>query len=364
MLTLGLAFTFGAIGFAYMQSPQFGKAPEGKRLQRIKESPNYQDGQFRNAHATPTFAEGYSLTRAIYEVLIKRNPRKTPVDTIPSVKTDLKSISLDRNVLIWFGHSSYYMQIDGKRILIDPVFSGNASPLAGMTKSFAGSDMYNADDFPEIDYLLITHDHYDHLDYKTILRLKDKVSKVICGLGVGAHFEYWGYDAGQILEKDWDEVIEVGKGFNIHTAKARHGSGRTFRSNNTLWMSYIIDSPSQKIYVGGDSGYDTHFAEIGAQYGPFDLAILENGQYDVAVPYIHMQPEQTLQAATDLQANCLLPVHSSKFVLNRHPWDEPLIRLAKLATESNMPLITPMIGQVVALDDIMQAFVHWWEGLN
>lgn len=194
-----------------------------------------------------------------------------------------------------------------------------------------------------------------------MLALKGKVGKVICGLGVGAHLERWGYTPEMIIEKDWWQDVELEEGFIVHTAPARHFSGRSFSRNNTLWQSYVLETPAMKIYIGGDSGYDTHFAEIGEKFGPMDLAILENGQYDLAWKYIHMQPEEVLQAAKDLKAKRLLPVHSSKFTLGNHAWDEPLRRIKAIA---DIPLATPMIGQVVDLRDNGQVFGEWWKDLN
>lgn len=293
--------------------------------------------------------------------MFEKVERLRPLDSLPSVKTDLLALQADKDVLVWFGHSSYFMQINGKRILVDPVFSGSVSPVPGGGKAFKGADIYTIDDFPEIDYLFISHDHYDHLDYKTALLLKNKVKKVICGLGVGSHLERWGYPADMVIEKDWWEQVDLGDGFTAYTTPARHFSGRSFSRNNTLWLSYVLQTPSMKIYIGGDSGYDTHFAEIGEKYGPVDLAILENGQYNVAWKYIHMQPEEVLQAAKDLKAKRLLPVHSSKFVLGNHPWDEPLRRIKAAA---DMPLATPMIGQIVDLHDEKQVFTEWWKDVK
>lgn len=256
------------------------------------------------------------------------------------------------------------MQIEGKRFLVDPVFSGSASPVPGTVKAFKGTDRYTVDDLPPVDYLVISHDHYDHLDYETIVKLKDKVKMVICGLGVGAHFEHWGYPAGKIIESDWNNTIPLDGGFRIHTTPARHFSGRGFTRNNTLWMSYVLQTPKKKIYIGGDSGYDTHFAEIGNQYGPIDLAILENGQYNLAWEAIHMLPEQVFQAAKDLKAKRLFPVHSSKFTLAMHAWDEPLTKVTAFAKAEAFPLVTPVIGEMVDLNDTAHVFPEWWKGLN
>ncbi|WP_409417269.1 MBL fold metallo-hydrolase [Flavobacterium sp. PS2] len=352
------------VTFLYMMHPKFGKAPEGNRLELIQKSSNYSDGKFQNTHDTPNLTNGYSFGGILYDQLFGNHPRREPVDSIPSIKTDLHNLSPDADVLVWFGHSSYFMQIDGKRFLIDPVFSGNASPLPGTVTAFKGSNGYTVADLPTIDYLFISHDHYDHLDYETIVTLKSKVKKVICGLGVGGHFERWGYPTDKIIEKDWNETIVLEDGFKVHTTPARHFSGRGFSKNNTLWLSYVLQTPSIKIYIGGDSGYDTHFAKIGEQFGPIDFAILENGQYNLAWEAIHMLPEQVLKAAQDLKAKRLFPVHSSKFKLAMHSWDEPLNKLSTLSKTAHLPLVTPMIGEVVNLNDSTQVFKEWWKGVN
>lgn len=361
LLSLVLLLAIGT--YFYMRSPKFGKAPSGKRLERMLQSPNYKDGKFQNLHHTPSLTEGYSMLGVMFDMLFKDHPRRKPIDSLPSIKTDLLNLPANENVLVWFGHSSYFMQINGKRFLVDPVFSGNASPIPGTTKSFKGADIYNVDDLPSIDYLVISHDHYDHLDYETIIALKSKVKTVICGLGVGEHFEYWGYAPSQLIERDWNEEVNLGDGFKLHTVPGRHFSGRGFTRNNTLWTSYILETPKAKIYIGGDSGYDTHFKQIGEKFGPMDLAILENGQYNVAWQAIHTLPHETLQAAKDLKAKRLFPVHSSKFTLAMHQWDEPLNDISRLA-EGNLPLVTPMIGEKVELDNDTQAFKQWWKGVK
>lgn len=348
----------------YLRQDQFGKTPSGKRLERIQRSPNFKNGKFQNLSKTPTLAEGHNYFSVIYEAYFKKKPRHYPTDIIPSVKTDLKNLSPDGDVLVWFGHSSYFMQIDGKRFLVDPVFSGSASPIPGTLKAFKGTNVYTVEDLPEIDYLFITHDHYDHLDYKTIIALTGKTKKVICGLGVGSHLEYWGYDSGKIIESDWNEKIELENGFTAFVEPARHFSGRGLSTNKTLWVSYILQTPTMKIYMGGDSGYDTHYAVIGDKHGPFDLAILDNGQYNKAWKYIHNLPEDVLKAAQDLKTKRVLPVHSSKFALGSHAWDEPLMKLTDLNQSYNISLVTPMIGEAVLLKDRTPQFKQWWIGIN
>lgn len=347
----------------YMQQPKFGKAPSGARLERMKQSPNFKDGVFENKTHTPSLTEGYSMTKVLWDFLFSKNPNQKPHQDIPSVHTDLKHLPADSNILVWFGHSSYFLQVDGVKFLVDPVFSGNASPVPGSTKAFKGSDAYTVADLPEIDYLLISHDHYDHLDYETIKALKAKVWKVVCGLGVGAHFEYWGYAADKIIEKDWEETILLEHGMKLHTLSSRHFSGRTFKRNNTLWLSFLLETPNQKIFLGGDGGYDDRFKAIGQRFGSIDLAILENGQYNVAWQAIHCLPEETLKAAKEMNAKRIMPVHSGKFSLALHDWNEPLREISRL-NAGHIPLVTPRIGEPVRINDTTQVFTDWWSGVD
>ncbi len=342
----------------------FGARPTGARLELIKKSKNFRDGKFQNLNPTPSLTEGYSYPSVLYNFFFGTKLHVVPEDSIPHVKTDLKRISKLANALVWFGHSSYWMQIHGKSVLVDPVLNDHAAPFKSMNKAFKGAASYTADDLPYIDYLIITHDHWDHLDYETIRKLKGRVGKVICGLGVGAHLEKWGYPASQLIEKDWGDKVVLDEQITLHFTPARHFSGRSIFSNNTLWTSYVLETPSLKIFLGGDSGYDNHYEEIGRKFGGFDLAILENGQYNVAWKYIHAMPEDVLRAGKDLRAKRILPVHSGKFALAAHAWYEPLARITELNKNAGQTLITPMIGEVVNMDDEQQKFKHWWLGLK
>jgi L-ascorbate metabolism protein UlaG (beta-lactamase superfamily) len=355
-----LVILFAAIVVLFMRQQQFGKTPSGARMERIKQSPNYRNGAFQNLNNTPALAEGVGYTTVMRDFFFRKSKRSSPASKIPAIKTDL--ISLDRNedILVWFGHSSYFLQTGGVRFLIDPVFSGNASPVSFTTRSFDGADRYTPDDMPEVDYLLITHDHYDHLDHRTVQALRPKVKKVITGLGVGAHLEHWGYDSQVIHEMDWNESFSLRPGFTIHTVPARHFSGRRFKRNGTLWTSFVLTAPGRQIFIGGDSGYDSHFAAIGDKFGPFDLVMLENGQYNEYWKYIHMMPEQVVQAAKDLKARKLFPVHWSKFALALHDWDEPIKRVVTSATNAGMPLLHPRIGEVTHLNETTEPS-KWWD---
>jgi len=351
-------------GYFYMNQEKFGKAPGENRVAAFSASPNFKDETFQNQEVTPELADGKSTMDVMFTFFFKTFPRVRPVDTLPSVKNNLHTIPPDSNILVWFGHSSFYIQLDGKRILADPVFSGNASPIPGTNTSFPGTDIYSVNDIPAIDYLFLTHDHYDHVDYETLIGLRTKIRKVICGLGIGEHLERWGYSQDQIIERDWHEQVQLDSGFVAYVEPARHFSGRGLKRNNTLWASFLLQTPSMKIYMGGDSGYGSHFSEIGNTYGPIDLVLLDNGQYDSAWRYIHTLPAEVLLAARDLKAKRLFPVHSSKFKMANHPWDEPLIEITKLNKAYGFPLVTPLIGEVVNLNDTLRTFRPWWSGLN
>jgi L-ascorbate metabolism protein UlaG (beta-lactamase superfamily) len=346
----------------FMRQPKFGKAAGGERLQKMKSSPNYSNGQFQNEHHTPSLKEGVSVLKVMRQFFFNKSKRSKPAAVLPSRKTDLHALSANKNVLVWFGHSSYFMQVDGKKILVDPVLGGSASPLAFTTRSFAGSDVYTTHDIPAIDYLFITHDHWDHMDYATIMLLKPKVSTIITGLGTAAHLERWGFDAGRIIERDWNEEAVLSDGFKVNTTPARHFSGRGFKRNGSLWMSFVLTTPTTKIFIGGDSGYDSHFAAIGNKFGPFDIAILECGQYNDYWHYIHMMPEEVVKAAQELRAKKLLPVHWSKFSLSLHAWDEPIIKVVEESNKMNMPVIHPMIGEEVNLQQD-QVYTQWWKNV-
>jgi L-ascorbate metabolism protein UlaG (beta-lactamase superfamily) len=363
-LTLFIFFSLVLIAVLFLQQRKFGKAPAGERLKKIKASPNYRNGAFQNQSITPSLTEGASFFSVLVEFIFHKKPRAKPKDRIPSVKTDLLNLDITKDILVWFGHSSYFMQVDGKRLLVDPVFSGAASPLSFTTRSFEGTEIYTTDDIPPIDFLFISHDHWDHLDYETVIKLKPKIKKIITGLGTGEHLEYWGYARENIIEKDWDEEVILGDGFKVNTVPARHFSGRGFKRNGALWTSFVLQTPTMKIFIGGDSGYDRHFEEIGKTFGPFDLVILENGQYDKSWKYIHMAPEEVLKAAKELGAKKLLTVHSSKFAIANHAWDDPLLKITGLNKVENVPLITPVIGEQVNLKDETQKFGEWWKEVN
>ena len=350
--------------FLFFNQLKFGKLPKGERLEKIKLSPNYNNGAFQNLSDTPDLTEGATIPSIMYDIIFKKNNRNTPKDLIPSLKTNLHQLDKNEDILVWFGHSSYFMQIDGKRYLVDPVLCGYASPFSFSTRAFNGSNIYTAEDIPDIDFLIITHDHWDHLDYDTIKKIKSKVGLIICGLGIGQHFEHWGYDMNKVIEKDWNEEVLLENNIVIYTTPARHFSGRTFTRNKALWTSFVLKTSNFKIFIGGDSGYDYHFAEIGKKFGEFDLAILENGQYNKSWKHIHLMPNEIAKAAKDLNTKQLLAIHNSKFSLSNHDWDEPLNSISEKCEEENIKLLTPMIGEKVLLNNSNQQFSKWWKDIN
>jgi L-ascorbate metabolism protein UlaG (beta-lactamase superfamily) len=348
----------------FFQQPSFGAKAAGERLERMEKSVHYAGNSFTNLSYTPALTEGVGYTAVLSEFLFKGNKRGKPGQPLPAKKTILHDLDPNEDVLVWMGHSSYYLQLAGKRILVDPVLSGAASPLSFTTKAFAGTDVYTIADIPTLDYLFITHDHWDHLDHTTVTALERKTAKVVTGLGTGAHLVYWGYAKEKILELDWYESTVLTEELKVVALPARHFSGRSLKRNANLWVSFALLSDRRRVYLGGDSGYDNHFAAIGEAYGPFDLVILECGQYDKSWKYIHMHPSEVLKAATELKAAQLLPVHWAKFKLGNHAWDESVnILLAQYRSSEHPPVTTPMLGELVKIGE--PAITHrWWQGLD
>jgi len=338
----------------------FGKLPSGDRLTRVKASPQYRKGKFANQSLTPDLSEDATMWKVLKAFRNKPATVK-PSDILPVIQPDISALPEDETAIIWLGHSSYYMQFAGLKMLVDPVLSGRASPIPGMIKAFAGTELIRATDLPKLDYVLITHDHYDHLDYQTIRQLKSKTGHWLTSLGVGEHLEYWGIPADKITELDWWEQTSLRHGCSLTATPSRHFSGRGLKRAQSLWSSFVLQTPQHKFYLGGDSGWDTHFAEIGKRFGPFDLAILECGQYHPYWKHIHMMPEEVVAAAEQLGARCLLPVHWGKFALALHPWKEPITRLLSAASGKQIRVLTPMIGQTLVLGSDEGYDQAWWD---
>ncbi|RZL44043.1 MAG: MBL fold metallo-hydrolase [Pedobacter sp.] len=340
--------------------PVFGKHPSGNRLNKIKSAANYTNGEFKNQSHTPTKPDNVTYWMMI-KAMLKGNKDGSPKLPLPHHQSDF-SPSADFK-LTWFGHSSYLIQVDNLNILVDPIFNERPSPFQFIgTKQFAGTDFISIEDLPSLDIVLISHDHYDHLEQDSILKLKDKTKMFITSLGVGAHLEFWGIPKDKIIELNWGDQVSPLANIKLTAAPARHFSGRLFKRNQTLWSSFILQTSNNKIYIGADSGYDHHFKTIGDEHGPFDLAILECGQYNTMWPFIHMMPEQVAQASLDLNAKYLLPVHWAKYKLALHNWDEPILRLKAKADEQNVQLLTPHLGETFTLNGNLPK-QSWWLNL-
>lgn len=353
------------IGIAYLARTlrfEFGRKPSSTLLEARAHSGQLQSGVFQNEIDTPAQTGDFSYSKLIRELIYPSSKHRKPPAAIPNEKINLHALLQQAPSIVWFGHSSYLLTLNGFTILVDPVMSGHSAPLPFLVKSFAGTDIYSVDDLPPIDLLLITHDHYDHLDYETVKKLNPKVKQVIAPLGCGEHLRFWGYDANIVSELNWHESITIGE-HTITATPARHFSGRAFERNTSLWASYVLKSTALNLYLGGDSGYGPHFKAIGDQYGPFDLALLESGQYNPAWAFIHMMPEETVQAAQDLNARVLMPVHWGKFVLSLHNWDEPIQRLTAAAQQKNQALFTPTLGKAMPLNG-ENLDNPWWETIK
>ncbi|MES2457737.1 MAG: MBL fold metallo-hydrolase [Bacteroidota bacterium] len=357
-MTYTLVILAVLILFTYwvLHLPVFGKLPQGPRLAHIQQLPIYKGDALANLSFTPMKPEGVTYWDMIRGML-RGNENKRPKKALPHVQPDFSAS--ERTKLIWFGHSSYFIHTAGLNILVDPVFSERPSPFTFLgTKRFAGTDFVRPEDFPELDVVLITHDHYDHLDYEVLKKLSAKTKRFITSLGVGAHLEHWGIPAAKVTELSWDEAFEYGP-LKFTALPARHFTGRKFKRNQTLWSAFVLQTPESKLYLGGDSGYDTHFKKAGENYGPFDIALLECGQYNAYWPWIHMFPEQAVQAALDLNAKVLMPVHWGKFALAMHDWDEPVIRVVAKAKAENLKITTPLPGESVILNE-RYPDKAWW----
>lgn len=349
---LGLAL-LAFVVLSFLNKAVFGTQPSAEHF---KDLLNYRNGSFQNRSPTPMITEDGSYWK-IVKLMLNRPKSVNPSTTLPVIKTNLKALDFSKNCLVWLGHSSYLLVLDGKRVLVDPVFY-NASPVSFFGKPYKMSYNYSPADLPEIDVLVITHDHYDHLDYKAVSELKHKVQKVVTSKGVNEHLNLWGFEPEKITSLNWNDKTMV-EDLEFTCLPARHFSGRKFNREETLWSSFALKTSSLNIYVGGDSGYDTHFKEIGKSQGPFDLAILECGQYGKYWPLIHMLPEETLQASKDLNASALLPIHWGKFTLANHPWTEPIERLMTANADLEQNIFTPQIGQVLEFG-LANSTEEWW----
>ena len=345
-----------------------GSNPSSEEMQRFSSVPNFEWREDKNGIKKGYFTNLNPRTKHIkraawWEVarfyLFKPKNAK-PKSPLPFINTNLKTLHTQNPAFVWFGHSSFMLEMQGFKILVDPVFSNYASPYPWINRAFASHIHWGKENFDSIDVLVITHDHYDHLDYPTIIALKDKVKHFVVPLGVGSHLRFWGIDSQKITELQWWQSLKLTPSITITSTPSQHSSGRTIEWDRTLWSSYVLEMAGIKIFLSGDGGYYTHFKEIGEKFGGIDVAILENGQYNEAWRFSHSFTNEVLQAAVDLKAKMIIPIHYGRFVSGSHAWNEPLKNLIALCDGANIPISVPMLGKVYDFTTPPKREV-WWD---
>ncbi len=350
-----------AAGWRFVHSEPFGVPPEA--IPPFPSSPHFSGEAFHNTLPnTPLLNKG--VLESMYETFVKTPERTKPSAPIPSVRADLQAFARGEDAFIWLGHSSFLLRLAGASILIDPVLSPAASPFSFLVRAFPGTTPYRPEDFPQIDLLLISHDHWDHLDFSTLSALRGRIARVVTPLGVGGHLERWGFSKSLLTEGDWGDGFRISESLTVHLTESRHFSGRGLKRNNTLWGGFLLESPARKILFSGDGGYGPHFAEIGRKFGGVDLALLDSGQYSKDWPNVHMTPEEAVLAGLDLGARAVVPAHNGKFSLSPHAWDDPFGRALAAGEGKPLNVLTPKIGEPVAIGNSYPRFDRWWEGVD
>ena len=358
--TIGAAFVIGSVFIYFSVSPKFGGKNTDEKLLKLQESVNFRINQFHNLIPTPMAAPRFSTMRKFFSKGEEQVPTRT-LSTKAFLKEEFESAKPDMISFCWFGHSSVLLKVENKMILIDPVFGERASLFKYLgPKRFNYSNQYTIDQLPQIDAVLISHDHFDHLEYETIIALKNKVKLFFVPLGVRTHLEKWGVDAAKITEMDWWDEIVFTKDIKLVYTPTRHFAGRGLMNRNqTLWGSWAILGSNHKVFFSGDSGYFDEFKKVGEKLGPFDLAFVENGQYNEDWASIHMMPEQAALAASELKAEAVVPIHWGKFSLSIHPWVEPVKRFLKASDNFDFKTLTPTPGQIMTFP--WENTTEWWE---
>jgi len=331
-----------------MRSKHFGGKVKKEHIALYQQSPNWKDDRFQNLEATSVSIGLYKIPGIIYKQLKGRKDRapKESLSILPFNKDAFLSPS-EKMKFIWYGHAVVLMRMNNQTILIDPMLGPNASPIAPFaTKRFSQNTLEWIDQFPEIDLLMMTHDHYDHLDYDSISKLKSKTKKYFAGLGVKRHLVEWGVDPDLITEFDWwnDQVFE---NISITYTPTRHFSGRGLKDRaKSLWGGWVFKTQAENIWFSGDGGYGNHFKVIGQKLGPFDFAFVECGQYNEMWHQIHLYPEESVQAAIEAGAKKAMPVHWGGFVLAPHHWTDPVERFVKEADNKKLNYFIPRLGEL------------------
>ena len=330
--------------------PSVGQVPD--KAEPDSGSDHWADGQFRNENDARTMT-GDSAPGSDRKI-----PKTTLPAEAPSFLTEAQESDL---TFTWIGHSSFLLQMGNRSILVDPILSMRSSPVG-----FAGPKRFSelpvtAEGLPDIDVLFLSHDHYDHLDYRTILALKDRVGAFVVPLGLDVILTGWGVEEQKIHPLDWWESIEL-DGVTFTMTPSQHFTGRNpLKGNRTLWGGVYLSNGIHRVYYTGDGGYYDVFRAVREKLGAPDLMIAECGQYDAAWAKVHMFPEQTVQAGIDAEAGWLIPVHWGSFCICNHAWDDSIRRVTAAAEEKGLPVATPRIGQTVNFTDISSYNERWWE---
>ncbi|TDC85180.1 Zn-dependent hydrolase [Micromonospora sp. KC606] len=355
----GLAAVAG-LAFAARDVPaQLGGRLTGARAERAARSPQFRDGTFHNQAPIQSMITGEPGRNLLWELAFGKQ-RRRPSAPVPLLRP---AAGADRDLaVVWYGHASALVELEGHRVLIDPVWSDRCSPSASFGPRRLHEPPVRLDEVPPVDAILISHDHYDHLDMATVQELTRRQSApFLVPLGVGAHLDRWGVPADRIVELDWSERHRVG-GLEITATAAQHFSGRGLRRDGTLWSSWVVAGAHRRVFYTGDSGYFDGYAEIGAVHGPFDVTLMQIGAYDRAWAGIHMFPEEAVAAHLDLRGELLLPVHWATFNLALHDWAEPVERLWAEAKARDVRIAVPRPGERVVADD-PPAVDGWWQAI-
>ncbi|MFA6235539.1 MAG: MBL fold metallo-hydrolase [Bacteroidota bacterium] len=330
-------------------------------MKSFASSSQFHDGHFVNRNNVTVVISGGSFFKTLREYASSKDTK--PSEPLPVAFDDDEADSPLENGAMrvtWYGHSAVFLELEGKRLLIDPMFGPSTSPLPFFGKRFALKKPIDINRFTNIDAVIISHDHYDHLDYGSIRRLKRHVRHFYVPLGVGSHLRRWGVPSERITEMDWWDSVDF-QGIHLTAAPAQHFSGRGLNDRNrTLWVSWVIRGAKHAIFFSGDSGYGQHFREIGERFGPFDFTMIECGQYNEKWATIHSMPEESVQAHIDLRGKVMMPIHWSAFQLAVHSWTDPVERATAAAVDRGVAMITPMIGEAVRLDRELPT-LRWWE---
>lgn len=341
-------------------SPQFGAAQGKARQEAFSATGHYAHGKFLNLDPTDMSMRIDRIMPMMKRYYLTSVPHKFPAHPLPTLRPDLAAPEPSARV-IWFGHSTVLLEIAGLRILFDPMFGQVPAPAPFLaSRRFNPETALRAEDLPHLDAVLISHDHYDHLDYGTILKIKDKTDRFFTPLGVSAHLKRWGVAGDKVRELDWGDSAGFA-GASLFCEPARHFSGRGLRDNSaTLWCSWVLRVAGKTIYFSGDSGYGRHFQAIGKRFGPFEFAMVECGQYDAQWPMIHMRAEDAVRAARELDAKLMMPIHWGAFALSLHAWNDPPVSVTEAARLAGQAVVIPRFGEVVDLDGGRLPQVQWW----